>query len=244
MIDVHEEVLLVAFAIALYVYDSSSLLFANEAILSRNRSEWSIWIGSEASRFLGKYLFVPNPLAPHRPIYRLLWSSEARPPTTACTNPESESAKYKLLGLMVHTMGFALFVLLPIGLLSPLVSKVAAVSTAVLLFYASAFLSLAWIWTHRRLFLLTDRAAAALAFECLACPPFAVNLVRRLSLATTIDDDLIDTAQRLLAPERWEQLAGELLAKLSDDIDAEEVGTERMAVLQRRRTLLMQKRLP
>jgi hypothetical protein len=57
------------------------------------------------------------------------------------------------------------------------------------------------------------------AFECLACPPFAVNIVRRITLAERISEAVPLAGVRLLDADSWARLRDECLSRLDDEMN-------------------------
>lgn len=63
--------------VGLYLYDSAVLLASNEVILSpRQSGRWVAMFGADSFQLRGKEPFMPNPLLPHHPIFRLSWNIE------------------------------------------------------------------------------------------------------------------------------------------------------------------------
>jgi hypothetical protein len=60
------------------------------------------------------------------------------------------------------------------------------------------------------------------AFECLACPPFGVNMIRRITLADRVTEPLPVAGARLLDAAQWAGLQARCLERLdeADRIDA------------------------
>lgn len=165
------EVLLPLGAAAFYLYDCCLLLFAEEVI-------W-VWTGAAWVRTLPtdvviarRRLWVLNPLRPDRAAYR----------GSGDTLPSAPVAALRPLQGMV----WLLLALLALAL--PIVSVGLGAGLALLLvfglFYAAVALLLTLIWRRRAALGLTTRAYLALAADCLLCPPFAINVVRRISLRT------------------------------------------------------------
>ena len=67
------EVALMCIAVGLYIYDSAQWLYSNEALLIPVREKWIVRFGTDMMRLGGKELLIPNPLFPHRPLFKLAW---------------------------------------------------------------------------------------------------------------------------------------------------------------------------
>ncbi len=202
---------LLGLALLLYLYDSSVLLYSNEAIFSCNRArQWSVSTGWAGFTFAGRTLCILNPFTPHHPAFRLAWD------VASVETPAGDSAwsdRAPLFDRLAPTSGLAwiaLFVMLPLGLFTA--AGAYAVVPALVLLYASSLLGL---WRLRRLWSLqpsttlgppSPRRFIGFAFECLACPPFAVNMIRRVTLQERIAEPVPLAGIRLLDAERWNRL--------------------------------------
>jgi hypothetical protein len=109
---------------------------------------------------------------------------------------------------------------------------------ALALLYAAIAGALLWLAMNRRELGLSARRLGGLAFELLACPPFAVNVVRRVSVEMPLDADLLGAARQLQSAEDWNATRGELIARLDEQIDAEDESSERSALLKESRRRL------
>ena len=241
------EIGLMALVTGLYIYDSALLLYCNEAVLlPRGREGWAVAFGSDKLQMLGKELFVPNPLQLHRPMFRLAWrfEGEARSARGAPADARHLAAwsllrnAYRGLAPLVWGMALALFVLLPLGLFTSLGERMLLLALAML--YGSLFLALAWLWLNRARLRIPARQLASLSFECLVCAPFALNLVRHLSAKVPVPEDLTRAARRLQAPDDWRSTRLLLIARLDDEIECAEPGSERTSLLRQHRQVLAQ----
>jgi hypothetical protein len=199
-------------ALLLYLYDSSVLLHSNEGVLTCDRDgHWSASTGWIGFVLRGRSLCLLNPFTPHRPSFRLNWNFEALP----AGDPRwSELAKpIMALGPLTLAAAVALFVLLPLGLLTAL--RAYAVIPAVVLLYGSLVWALIRLY-RRKLLLGRRQRFLGFAFECLACPPFGVNMVRRITLADRINEPLPVAGARLLAAPQWAELQTRCLARIDE----------------------------
>lgn len=231
------EVLLMLAIVGLYLYDSALLLYCNEGIFSpKGKDEWVVNFGSSNVGVLGKELYVPNPLLFHRPLFRLSWKFEGNNLTEIVDLPRHD---FSALALMVWSIAFALSVLLPLGFFTSLGDS--ALLPALLLIFGNIVFALVWVWLNRAKFNLSNKRFASLAFESLICPPFALNIVRHLSLNIPVSEDLVSAAHRLQQPDSWHQTRLTLLARLDSEIDGEEPESERFQqLLERRQSLALE----
>jgi hypothetical protein len=190
------ELQLMILAIGFYLYDSSLLLYSDEAVLTSAGDRWSATLPNGRFLLRGRTLLILNPFFPHRPAFRLSGDRQRPGNGGAVTGWSGIPVLLRPLTPAVLTAGVALFLLLPLGLFSAL--GVWTVVVAVILLYGSLFVALTMLFRRRREFDLRGRRFAGFAFECIACPPFGVNMIRRFALATTVAEPFTAAAHRLL----------------------------------------------
>jgi hypothetical protein len=209
------EVELLGLAVIFYLCDSSLLLFSNEGVLTIDGAHrWSAppgWVGLVLA---GRRVCMLNPFTPHHPAFRLSWRFDALEPATDDLSWPGRVQELRALAPLTLTAGLSLFVLLPVGLLSPL--RALLVVPAIILLYTS--IGIALLQLHRRNVYATAGRwrFIGFAFECLACPPFGVNMIRRLTLAERISEPLPLAGARLLVGERWTELRDQCVLRLED----------------------------
>lgn len=228
---------LFALAALLFLYDSTVLLYTNEAILSCDRQGlWHVSLGSNEFLIAGRRVCFLNPLAMFRPCVRLCWNIGSQDPSGA---DESWSAELPKLGVAAPWTAagmLALFGLLPLGFFTPISSY--AILPAVVVLYGSILFG---FWVMRRrctLPALTRARLAGLLFECMACPPFGVNLVRHVGLMINVREPLLMAAARLLPAAERHRLRVHCLATLDQELARhEESSAERNHLEQERARL-------
>lgn len=237
MIIPHPEVLLLIGMVALYLYDSTLLLNSNEGILSSTlNGRWSAHFGSERFPLRGKEPFLPNPFLPYRPMFRLRWCLEGRTDETASPWRAPDIRPYWILCPLIWGMALALFVIIPVGLFSRFGALAQALG--LFFFYFNAVVALSYVALKRELFGLSRRRVVAIAFESLTCPPFAINMVRHISLSQQVSEDLLVTGRRLLKAGVLETVLSAAVARVRSAIDWEAEGSERADALAKHQSLL------
>ncbi|MDS4016314.1 MAG: hypothetical protein RKP46_18440 [Candidatus Accumulibacter sp.] len=230
------EFLLMIAITGMYLYDSAQLLCCNEALLlPGRRSKWIVVFGSENTTILGKEIYIPNPLQIHRPLFRLSWEFEISREVFEPWEPPRQM--FYPLAPFVWSMAIALFLLFPLGFFTRLGESI--LLPALLLLYGSILVAMTWVWFHRTDFYLSRRGFAALAFESLICPPFALNLIRHLAAAVPVREDLVSAARRLQSSANWLRTRTELIERLRNEIQCEDTDSERYGLLHRRWQLLI-----
>lgn len=230
------EAMLLAIYVGLYVYDSALLLHPNEGILKACfASQWRSSFGSKNTTFIGKELYIPNLFEPATPIFRLSWQYESPVPSSGT---DWDACIPTLRSFLVPTwlLFFCSFVLLPIALFAhfgdPLLLAVFALIylfvtlIVVLLYFAKTSLSI------------SSREFWLAALDFYICPPFAINVVRRLSLGQTVAEDFVEAARRLQTHEQWRGTEVELCKRLIDEVNGEDDDSPRAIALKKRIALL------
>jgi hypothetical protein len=214
------EVLLVLGVVVLYLQDSLLLLHYDELVFTRAGRHWVASTGG--SHWGGRYLHLGNPFTPARAMLRASWLSAE----TAGAMATRSSLAHFLDGLRPFRIGARvlwgeLLVLLPLVLWAlPHPLLVLAVFALV---YATVAVLALQLWRWRRVLELRSRDVAALAFELLACPPHAINVVRRLSLRRGLGGDALAFAARAVAARDLPRLQAGVAARiqLASDLSAD-----------------------
>lgn len=202
-------------AIAFYLVDSMALLHADELLLEQCGDRW---LPRRGSSWLvrGRRPFLPDPFAPQRPLLQLTLQ---RLLGAAGAGAELRAVLVALRPLRVLALAMlALFMALP-ALLS-----LAGTGTLLLAWlggvYAVAVAMATTLWRRRAALALSRADVARLAFECIACAPLAINIVRRVTRRLpcpplSVMRGMLDTASS-------EALSATIVAMLDDrlvDVD-------------------------
>ncbi|HEX9474130.1 MAG TPA: hypothetical protein VF931_08060 [Steroidobacteraceae bacterium] len=224
------DILLPLGAIAFYLIDSVLLVYDNELLWVRRGPRWSIREGSDV-RVLGKRLYLPNPLTPHALLFRVVWSpSDVRPLGDAPEPIEDFTRTLSAIRVLVMAQLIILLVLLPlvswtIGADWPLLSLFA-------LFYVLLVTALIVLYRRRGSLGLTVKSFWWLALDVLACAPFGVNLLRKISLRRSISGNPILFARAHFDADARRQLLRILDRRVREDLAREEDGAVRQNELQ------------
>ncbi len=225
------EALLMLVAVALYLFDSLLLLASNEAVLVRGRrGRWFARFGLDRWRLNGKEPYLSNPATPHFPLWRLRWSfDEAAGEAAARARAVAVPPVLERFRLHALLSLISIYVLVPIVLFYPV--GIGYPIAVVALLYINIVVALMRLLRLRAEFRLSPGQFAVLAFECMACPPFSVNLVRKLCMKLEIDEDFTMAAIRLLSAEALPAVEAQCLRRVDEQIDYAEEGSDRMQKL-------------
>ena len=223
-------------AAALYLYDSFWLLASNEAVLFRGwRGRWQPGFGAMRWRLGAREPYLPNPFMPHRPQFRLAWRLDGAEPRAKSSLPALQvPPELTRFAPFVCSAGVALFVLLPLGLFANLGAGFTL--AAIGLLYTINVAALLQLWWLRSQLKLSNPQVFQIVFECFVCPPFAVNLVRRLCVKLPHDEDFVAAATRLLGPADLAAVHAQCLQRVEEQIECEPESSTRLPVLQAARS--------
>ena len=226
------EALLMLLALALYLYDALYLLGRNEALLVRTRGGWRAAFGAFDWRLAGKEPYLPNPFTPHRPVVRLAWQFDGTVGAGLVRQVELQP-QLRGLGWLTGVSAATLFVLLPASLFAHWGTL--ATLLVVGLLYGVNLAALVLLYRQHRRAAVPARRYWSTAFECLVCPPFCLNLVRRAYAWAAPDEDFLAASQRLLPPAQLQAVRANCLRRIDEQIAFEDEQGSRMAALQRAR---------
>ena len=198
-------------AIAFYLYDSMQLLWHNELLYVRAGKRWRAEGPSDIS-WLGRRLYLPNPLLPQRPGFKVHWNLNDDRAAAAPVPAEFLRA--------LRPIGFIATLLCGLLLLLPLISWTLGAGLVMLLLFAAYYsfilVALGFMVARRRTLQLSGAACAALAFDALACAPFAINLVRKIALRRGIEGEPVTFAGTQFVPAQREALRSLLARKIEE----------------------------
>jgi hypothetical protein len=201
-------------ALFLYLFDATLLLRRDQALVARGRRGWRPRFGMREWTIAGKEPLLPNPLADFRPAYLVHWDLFAPTGNAQPTHLLDETRRFGALSVAVMISTVCLFVLLPLGLFTR-AGSVLTIFTA-LLITLNNLIALTILFRRREMFGIDTRHFATLATECLLCPPFSLNLVKKVCALQMVDEDLESIAARLFAPAERAAMRDGCLARIDD----------------------------
>lgn len=214
------EIFLVVGVYALYLYDSTMLLYANEIVIFKSRGGFSATVGSDF-QVRRRFLYLPNPLFPDRILFRGSWAWTDAPGREEFT-PGLLQFIDGLAG--VKTACFSLTILLLLILPTMLLAGSHPLFFLVLLgaIYAAIFTMSYSVWTHRRALQLSKNEALKISLEAFLCPPFAINFPRSVCAKRGLNEDAFSLAKRLVPAERWPSFAAGMQSRIQVLIESED----------------------
>jgi hypothetical protein len=223
------EVLLPLGAIGLYLFDSTLLLYSNELLFAPHSGRWSFAMSS--SLLLGgRRVCFLNPFTPATPQFRVRWSE-------ADIRHEQEplpqlDAFLAALGPLRYLVGLLWLLLLALPVDVFFLGTGVELLALMAAFYAVILAALGFIYARRQALQVSGKAFLALSFDCLACAPFAINLVRKLALRRSLAGNPIDFARRTFEPEIFSALLQAVARRVSEEQQREYGQTPKWAELE------------
>ncbi len=170
-----ESLLLLGIA-AFYLFDASLLLYSDEVVFAKCGSRWYAPMGG-GFMLAGRYPVMLAFLSPGAPVFRASWNTPV-----AGDGPEMNAmlSAMRPLRWPARLIATLLFLVVPVALWVNLDPRL-MLGVLGLLYLASS-LSVAYVARRRFALGLSRKDIASIAFDVIACPPFAINLVRRVTL--------------------------------------------------------------
>lgn len=204
-----------------FLYDAVMLVYSNELLFVRSPAGWRA-VRPKGLEVLGKTLYLPSPLMLWQPAIRLAWPlDEGNAAVIDYARQDRHARAMLALRLPVIVLAGLILVYLPLALVT--VETGPLVWSGLAMAYLAVLTLLLMVYRLRRQIGLTAKGMLGLAIELLLCPPYAINVVRRLTLKWPApfdalqfarwsgDDDSLRLLERCIAEHRLEMetLAGE-----------------------------------
>jgi hypothetical protein len=215
------EVLLLLGVVGFYLYDSSMLLYSNEMVYLEKNYKWSFASPGNNWGILGKILYIPNPVRPDIVMLRVYWTESQH--TFIGNMEENRRALETLINEVrpIQYMVLVLFVLLSLGL-SIALFKYGGGAFLLIIFgmvYVTIALILAYTFWKKDVLQLTMRKWLFLVFESLLCPPFALNILRKITLNHTISCEPILLAENVFEKDVFNRLVDFVTLRIDQQLE-------------------------
>lgn len=193
----HDQWLLMGGVVGLYLYDSILMLCHNEIALEKKIGGYIVFSGGMLE-LGGRHLFLPNPCCPHRTIMRLSWPDNG---LLGEQVQRMQKSRVELILSIIAPWTWGLFGLFFLALPSALWIGTSAVLLGwLVLTYLVIVAMLTQVCRYRRGLNLSARAVVGLALDALLCAPFAMNIVRKISLRQVPSSSLRAIAATMHSP--------------------------------------------
>lgn len=224
------EILLVLGAFGFYIYDSCMLLYVNEIVFLRGRRQWNFACPGVTWLLLGRSPYIPNPLTPEIAIFRVYWSDTDQSSQNSNKSMEQFMTTLVPLQYLVGVLLAQFFVVLPFVLFlygsGPQLLWVFGV------IYLNIAVILIVVYRKKDILGVTQRKFLVLSFESLACAPFALNILRKLTLQRSLVGDPIEFAKIMFDKNVYISLVGVVSKKIDEQLELVDINTPCYASLQ------------
>ena len=219
------ELYLVVGALLFYLLDSVLLLYGDELLFATGPRGWHNVAAGDLLLF-GRRVLVPNPLTPGARSLRACWSATSGQPAAAA--PLERALEPAFLRALYPLQWGVVALLLLIAVALPTVLYAFGQGLPLLLLLASIYalnLSMtAWLWRVRTALGLGARACIFLTVDLLLCPPFAINLVRKITQQQKQAGDPLSFARAHFGASQFAGLCVLLAGRVHAELAAAEPG--------------------
>ncbi|OEY96627.1 hypothetical protein BJD20_00985 [Acinetobacter proteolyticus] len=224
------DILIILGIVGFYIYDSAHLYFYNEFNLQKGLgSTFKSQLISRQLNVFRKYLFIPNLLLSHQLLFKCAWKIKDPEPvvhTHDIVHLKNISQTLKPL----QWINIFIFVLTLAVLPFLILFKAGYLAVAIILviIYSLNLISILFVIVKRKKLQLSWLKIMQLLLDALLCPPFALNLLRKISLNYHAKTDGILLAAQILNPQQYQQLLDEILL----DIQALKIASNEKNIVQ------------
>ncbi|WP_032857324.1 hypothetical protein [Acinetobacter dispersus] len=207
------EIMIVIGIVGFYIYDSAHLYFYNEFNIQKGfKAAFKSQLISRKFNFSRQYLVIQNLLLSHQLIFKCAWKFQNA--HSAIHPNEIEHIREISQALKPLQIINILSFILTLGILPFLLIYKAdylAISISLVMIYGLNLFSIFFVMIKREILQLSWFKTTQLLLDVLLCPPFAVNLLRKISLNYQIKTEGILFASQILDQEHYQQLLDEIL---------------------------------
>ena len=215
------EALLFLGVLGSYLFDSSMLLYINELVFIKGYQKWHFISPGRNWLFRGRWLYIPNLFRPDRPLIRVYWPAPDQPIQNAQDILDKVTDMLIPIGYLVTTLLLILFLLLPVVLLRYGSGPQLLWVFGLIYFNISVILIL--VYNKKVELGISNKKYISLAIDSLACPPFALNIVRKIALHQTLHGDPIAYAQKRFDQETFQALIDTVKERVDEQLGIIEV---------------------
>ena len=231
------EILLLIGILGFYLYDSLMLLYFNEVVFSLGFNGWVVSNPIGRWRIAGRKPYIPNPIVPFSPIFRLTWSKENMGIGENNIDEFNIFLKeLKSIGYPVIALMYLIFLCIPIALL-----KFGA-GMQLLIIMCSIYLTIGFalilIYRKRDLLKITNKVYWSIVFDAIACPPFSINIVRKISLNYPITRDALEFGNSQLNDKEFRIFIESINLKLDEELESEAQNSPKALSIKKYKSIL------
>ena len=221
------ETLLVLGVLLFYLYDSLMLLNINELIIQKSFKKWSYRFPVFGLQILRKFPLVNNLLMPNFLIFNLSWPSHKE----EIDSDKLETLIQSMLPLQIIASLLLLLIIFVLPVVAFLFDSGPELLTLFIFIYLLIIFSVCYLFICRDSLGLSGLKISSIAFESILCPPFAINIARKVSLNYEIGSDPIDCSKMLFDKQTFELFKSDLTSLLKTNMKYHEKDSTRYTEL-------------
>ena len=209
------ELQLILLIVILILYDSSRLIYTNQMVFIFSK-KWSFINDINLMNINGKSLYISNPLLVFQEEYILECNFDEIDFLKNENLPNINKNIKLLLAFFGYVSFFLLVLILPILLLSNR-NEMHLLICVSLIYLTSLICGLTIIFSHRKLNI-SKNNSINLFFEFILCPPFTVNVIKKISNFQKVNNNIISAALRNFNQYDWYKLCTIMRVKIENEI--------------------------
>ena len=210
-----------------YLYDSLMLLNVNELIVQKSFKKWSYRFPIFGLQILRKFPLVNNLLMPNFLIFNLSWPSHKE----EIDSDKLETLIQSMLPLQIIASLLLLLIIFVLPVVAFLFDSGPQLLTLFIFIYLLIIFSVCYLFICRDSLGLSGLKISSIAFESILCPPFAINIARKVSLNYEIGSDPIDCSKMLFDKQTFELFKSDLTSLLKTNMKYHEKDSARYTEL-------------
>lgn len=211
-------------AIGFYLYDSIRLVAPEEVLLVKSFRGWSGVLPKGFFQVRGRNVYLPNPLMPCTALFQVDWLRGNLGINAANgRRPQVIGEQLKIFQILAMVLLVEMMVLLPVT--ATTIGLGVEFLSALILVYLTIFSVVYELHARKKALGLSHKSFLSISFDCIACPPFAINTVRKITKAIVIDVDLIKFASENFSSSEYAAFAASLNKEIQEVLDVEELST-------------------
>ena len=210
-----------------YLYDSLMLLNVNELIVQKSFKKWSYRFPIFGLQILRKFPLVNNLLMPNFLIFNLSWPSHKE----EIDSDKLETLIQSMLPLQIIASLLLLLIIFVLPVVAFLFDSGPELLTLFIFIYLLIIFSVCYLFICRDSLGLSGLKISSIAFESILCPPFAINIARKVSLNYEIGSDPIDCSKMLFDKQTFELFKSDLTSLLKTNMKYHEKDSARYTEL-------------
>ena len=197
----------------LYLSDSTRLVVHNQLILTKYSGRWRVICPDSRWIILKKIPYFMPIFFPGALVFCSTWSVTDRISNTYESNTlDGFINAISPLNYCAVLLFILMCICMPVSIF--IYGTGLAFLSIVFAIYTTILVMLGLLYRKRYQLEISNKAYISLMFDCIACPPFAINLVRKITWQYPIKFNPVDFALKNLSVEDFRNLIDSLISRL------------------------------